>query len=747
RNNSRTMPNSKDRNIVKIAVEMDDQLPQLIEFDQKRPLKLIIADLCNTWSIVEPCDYYALKFGDTESKFYVTEKNRNEIKDGSVLRLMYSASVTASNLLEKIQLSVGEERKNALQRLVELSLDHTFANEFINKQGKDYIVTAIEDGSIKIEEGLGFALEAFVELMNHGIVSWDTVDEVFISKIANHVNLTQTKTDPKVLVNSLAILESIVTSSTMFTTRVEAEVTLPNLISHVQQNVHYPEIQQNAIALINALFIKSDLSKRKATAKTLGSRQIRDIILNSVISKSEGEGGGNVGSEMAHQLYILQSLILNLHEERMQMLPTTSSVIEDAKEKLNELRKLAFESELSCDRALGKAPLSSPSNIGNANNFVDNYMRLGFTSCKNPVEDFTTCPPGLLALDLMLYFARNYTDNYVKVVLENSCRTDKDHECPFARGAIEITSLLCQIFKIGETPSDEGKTFYRMFFKHDHPLEELFCICVPLLNKTWKEMRATVADFEKVFSVLRQQISRSLDEPKATESFETFKAKLSELTYSKIMTLWQKERTNREEWENKAKAILELRERVKPEIIELIKQQRLQFLTEGTLFVKYSNKGQRVKDKFWFCRLSTNYKVFYYGDTQENKVPSIDELSHKFPVVDIKMMLVGRDCPHMKDQKSKKSTYALAFSLIPDSDQEEALNFVASNEKIFDYWTDGINALLGNSMVSKETQRDLETLLSMDIKLRLLDTEGVTIPEVPPEIPPSPPNYDFNFKY
>lgn len=157
--------------------------------------------------------------------------------------------------------------------------------------------------------------------------------------------------------------------------------------------------------------------------------------------------------------------------------------------------------------------------------------------------------------------------------------------------------------------------------------------------------------------------------------------------------------------------------------------------------------GQRIKDKFWFCRLSTNLKIFYYGDCEEGRVPSVDELPHKLPVIDIKCLATGRDCPHMKDTKSKKSTFASAFSLIPDSDQEEALNFVAPNEKVFDYWTDGINALLGLEMVSKETKHDLERLLSMDIKLRLLDTEGVTIPEVPPEVPPSPPNCDFNFKY
>lgn len=102
----------------------------------------------------------------------------------------------------------------------------------------------------------------------------------------------------------------------------------------------------------------------------------------------------------------------------------------------------------------------------------------------------------------------------------------------------------------------------------------------------------------------------------------------------------------------------------------------------------------------------------------------------------------------MKDVKtSKKSTLNVAFSIIPDSDQEEPLNFVAPNDKAFDYWTDGVHALIGKEMTSHETKQDLETLLSMDIKLRLLDTEGVTIPEVPPEVPPSPPNYDFTFKF
>lgn len=49
-------------------------------------------------------------------------------------------------------------------------------------------------------------------------------------------------------------------------------------------------------------------------------------------------------------------------------------------------------------------------------------------------------------------------------------------------------------------------------------------------------------------------------------------------------------------------------------------------------------------------------------------------------------------------------------------------------------------------MLSKETENDLKILLSMEIKLRLLDAEGVDIPQEPPPIPDEPPNYDFCYE-
>ncbi|PNF37142.1 Engulfment and cell motility protein 1 [Cryptotermes secundus] len=720
------MPAMKDSNIVKIAVEMAQQVPQLIEFNQKQPLAAIIQELCNGWGLSDP-DQYALQFSENNNQNYITEKNRNEIKNGSVLRLTHSPSTTAHDILQKLNTGTNEEKLHALQKLSKLSTDMTFALEFINKQGLALIISIVEGGKCK-GNMLAYSLISFVELMDHGIVSWDILESPFINKVASYVNNQSVTQDAKVVQASLSILENIVLNSSGKYGQVEKEVTFPNLVMHLQsQN---PVIQQNAIALINALFLKADNSKRKAIAATLSSKQVRNVILTNVIQSASGQ----VGAEMAHQLYVLQTLTLGLLEQRMNSKMDPQD--QDAHDKIKELRRIAFDT----DGTGVPGDIAARKQLGV---FAKDYKKLGFKYDINPALDFTETPPGMLALDCMVYFARNHTENYTKVVLENSCRAD-EHECPFGRTSVELVKLLCEVLRIGEAPSEQGQNYHPMFFTHDHPFEEFFCICIILLNKTWKEMRATTEDFVKVFSVVREQITRALvSQP---TSLDKFRAKLQVLTYSEITNLWQQERTSREEWESHARPIVELKEQITPEIMELIQQQRLGFLVEGTRFTKYSMRGQRIKDKFWYVRLSPNHKVFHYGDCDEKSVPTLEELPNKLAVVDIKALITGKECPHMKDVRGRKTTHQLAFSLTLDSVEVTSLDFVAPDEQVFDYWTDGINALLGNKMLSKETENDLETLLSMDIKLRLLDAEGVDIPQDPPAIPSDPPNYDFCYE-
>lgn len=62
-------------------------------------------------------------------------------------------------------------------------------------------------------------------------------------------------------------------------------------------------------------------------------------------------------------------------------------------------------------------------------------------------------------------------------------------------------------------------------------------------------------------------------------------------------------------------------------------------------------------------------------------------------------------------------------------------------------WTDGLCALLGREMSSDLTRSDLDTLISMEMKLRLLDLENITIPEAPPPVPKEPSSYNFTYNY
>ncbi|CAJ1051708.1 putative engulfment and cell motility protein 2-like [Xyrichtys novacula] len=709
---------SLETDIVKVAIEWPGANAQLIEMDQKRPLSSIIREVCDGWSL-SGSEQFALRYADGP-QLYITEQSRGDIKNGTILRLAISPARAARQLLERIQSHGIDARLEALKELAKLSADPTFATEFINMEGIGTLARLVESGT-HFGEMLAFTLTAFLELMDHGIVSWDLISLSFIKQIAGYVN--QPMVDVSILQRSLAILESMVLNSHSLYHRVAQEITVGQLIGHLQ--VSNQEIQTYAIALINALFLKAPEDRRQEMASTLAQKHLRSIILNHVI-----RGNRPIKAEMAHQLYVLQVLTFNLLEERMmtKMDPNDQT----QRDIIFELRRIAFDGENDPTGTEKRKAM-----------YTKDYKMLGFTNHVNPAMDFTQTPPGMLALDNMLYLAKVHQDTYIRIVLENSSREDK-HECPFGRCAIELTRMLCEILQVGELPNEGCNDYHPMFFTHDRAWEEFFCVCIQLLNKTWKEMRATAEDFNKVMQVVREQITRAL--AMKPSSLDQLKNKLRGLNYSEILRLRQSERMSQDDFQSPP--IIELRERIQPEILELIKQQRLNRLCEGSCFRKLGNR--RRQEKFWFCRLSLNHKVLHYGDLDESpqgEVP-FELLSDKIPVSDIKSVVTGKDCPHMKEKsalKQNKEVLELAFSVLYDPD--ETLNFVAPNKYEYCIWTDGLCALLGREMGSDLTRSDLDTLISMEMKLRLLDLENITIPEAPPPVPKEPSSYNFTYNY
>ncbi|KAM6457659.1 engulfment and cell motility protein 2 isoform 2-T2 [Liasis olivaceus] len=709
--------------VVKVAVEWPGANAQLLEFDQKRPLVSIIKEVCDGWSLPNP-EYYTLRYADG-AQLYITEQTRGDIKNGTILQLAVSPSRAARQLMDRTQSPSLEARLEAMKELAKLSADVTFATEFINMDGILVLTRLVESSSKFLShygEMLAFTLTAFLELMDHGLVSWDTVSISFIKQ------------------RSLAVLESMVLNSQALYQKIADEITVGQLLSHLQ--VSNQEIQTYAIALINALFLKAPEDKRQdklvspldlpctEMANAFAQKQLRSVILTHII-----RGNRPIKTEMAHQLYVLQVLTFNLLEERMMAKMDPSDQAQ--RDVIFELRRIAFEAESEGNGVPGGGAEKRKAA------YTKDYKMLGFTNHVNPALDFVQIPPGMLALDSMFYLAKHHQDTYIRIVLENSSQEDK-HNCPFGRSAIELTRMLCEILQIGELPNEGRNDYHPMFFTHDHAFEELFAICIQLLNKTWKEMRATAEDFHKVMQVVREQITRAL--PAKPPSLDQFKNKLRSLSYSEILRLRQSERMSQDDFQSPP--IVELREKIQPEILELIKQQRLNRLCEGTSFRKVGNR--RRQERFWYCRLALNHKMLHYGDLEENAQGEVtlESLQEKIPVADIKAVLTGKECPHMKEKgalKQNKEALELAFSILYDPD--ETLNFIAPNKYEYCIWIDGLNALVGKDMVSELTKSDLDTLLSMEMKLRLLDLENVQIPEEPPPIPEEPSSYDFVYHY
>uniref|UniRef100_A0A672I5N4 Engulfment and cell motility protein 3-like n=1 Tax=Salarias fasciatus TaxID=181472 RepID=A0A672I5N4_SALFA len=670
------MPQQKD--IVKIAIQMPGAYPQLIH-----------------WNLPGP-DNYALQYADGV-QMYITESVSRfsaQIKLVSVLCVFCfpAQGRCAEDLFKGIQSADAGVRCDSLKELATVSTDVTFAQEFISRDGHLLLVKIVEDSNDNVI--MTHTLTAFMELMDHGIVSWENLSSVFIKKIAGFVNAKPT--DASIQQVSLDILENMVLSSNSLFLAVKHEVTMERLIAHLQDMFAF-----------------------------LNKKNLRQYIYKNIIHSS-----GSVQDEMAHYLYVLQSVTLNHLEPRMRM--PLDCYNPEQREILHNLRQAAFETESE----------NSLSHERRRSLCAKEFKKLGFSNNSNPGQDLVRTPPGLLALDTMNYFATRYPDAYSRFVLENSSREDK-HECPFARSSIQLTLILCEILRIGEPPSETGSDYHPIFFSQDRLLEELFCGCIQLLNKTWKEMRATQEDFDKVMQVVREQITRTLSS-KPT-SLELFKNKVNALNYSEILKLRQTERLHQEE--TLAPPVLELKERLKPELLELIRQQRLNRLCQGTKFRKISSR--RRQDKLWYCRLSPNHKMLHYGDVEEDvENPPIEALQEKIPVADIKSLLTGKDCPHMKENKGKqnKEVLDLAFSITYDV-EEYSLNFIAPSRTDFCLWTDGLSVLLGREMSSESMRSELEILLSMEIKLRLLDLENVTIPDSAPVIPKPPSNYNFCYDF
>ena len=713
---------------MKLAVQSEPLFPSkqalLLDVAQSLSLSSIIHDVCAQWNVSSP-ERYAFKYADTPPtsagggggpKFgYVTEDNRGKLRNGDILRIALTPAIAAQETYNILRSKNQDARSKAINDLFLSSKDRTFAIEFFKLEGIVCLMEAVEASQLASDtdiQQLVYILGAFQELMEHGIVSWDNLTENFVKKLINFTDKSLDSAEyfrAAVVSRTLAILESIILNSSKFIHIVSSGISVGTPIPFLSKTA--VEVKYNTLAFVNAMIAKAP--GREKVIEELKVNDFNRTLQEHVLNHFQG----NMPQEIAHELYVYQCHVLNLLENRTKM----RFVAGDPKmeEDVRVLPTRAFPDEYSGNKL--KAPVTE-----------QHWKQLGFLR-GDPQDDFNQSPPGILALDCMVYFAKTKHDAFTRLLFAYT-----DSQCPFAHTSIALAKVLCQLLRIGEQPSEIGYEYIPILVWHEDPFKEVFCIAIQLLFKTWREMRASILDLEKVMVVVSKQLTQVLiNSGPSLTTFDVLKHKLFDLSYKKIT---QTEENSQLLDENvlKSKPVQELCERIKPEIMQLVRQERLRHLVEGASFPR----ATRRRDQFFYCRLSSNHKFLHFADTTSNaQTLPIEQMDKKIQVSEMRLE-VGANCPHASTLKRGQTQNI--FTVFYEGD--EHLDFVAQNETVFNIWVDGLSVLSGKPMQSKASMEDLDTLLNMDLKLRLLDIENVSIPCQQPAIPKEPADFDFYYK-
>ncbi|CAG2062680.1 unnamed protein product, partial [Timema podura] len=725
------------KEIVSVAVEVSSR-KELKKFPTNQPLHDIVKQLCEEFQLPYETDKYSLQLTEAERNSqrnkYLTEDNRDQIKDGCILKLVFSPSEMVSSraltrgivsnraltrgmvkmFLPKILSQDEDKRTWALEKLALLSHDPVFLSEFVSAEGVPALTSLVCEPSLTAQHA-SCCLKTLLGILSRRLVT--TVDEAAIKRIVQTLWM---------------ILRAVVTnrkSGDEGSSCVERKLGVPDVIHHLW-NRDNPRIQQNTVGLINAL---AGGARGERILQYMVAARYRDTIHKNIILNPP------VSEGMAHELYVYQTLILNLREAKLRTPVDATGMDQKLVEDLNSLvvhaekdiRRYSVNIFASADpqtteELQGSNKTVSMMELDNSTPMMGGkqprkliYHRSKSTpefESQNYAMDFSSGLFCQLTVEFMLYFAQRYMKTFVRVMLED---VTLGHSFPAV--CERVTRLVCEVVGLGRPPRKEGRLYQPLVFQPNlgvHFLEEVFCRTVLLLGRTRRDMKArTAEDEEKVFTVLRRQLLEAL--ATKAESVTKLDEALRKVTYGRVSELWELEREKKERHLlESCPPILELRNNRTPDMVQLIKEQRLEMLMEGHKFPVINQRGQgKFLNRF-----------------------------QKIQVSNVTNLVTGKKCPHVKDfrkHKLEQEILDLSFSLILDC-EPHSLDLVAPNQAIFDCWVDGFNALLGRDMTSNAMMDDLKVLLDMEVRLLLLDIEGIQIPNKPPPVPQPPPNYHFH---
>ncbi|XP_024947166.1 engulfment and cell motility protein 1 [Cephus cinctus] len=726
--------------IVSVAVAIGEE-QILAKIDRSHPLEQIIEELCLAHGLSTESDKYALQIARPSPKAedptlankYVTSDLIDQVLNGTELRLVFSAKTTANILLDAIRdAGPGLRRKAAITKLATACEDPEFARCFVEIRGTDLIIDILRTaGSTETT-----AVLACLRLsMQHGhlkkmrLLGLDRV----VAEIAGPGESSALR--EALSIGCLILANGNDDEHPRYLRQALNTWETLNLIAG-----RSPGVQVAILGMVNGLLLSAESERRNNDLQILSTVKARRIIFRHVL----GSGQKQLEYDLAHQLHVLQTLVLNYMLDVNERDEIESCDLEDIKPARISWRSASTETLLA---DLGSLSASQSSTRLSWTISLDGcepqYMPSSPTPTAKPIpalrkhfsRSFSSdgAPVSRLALDCLKYFSNRYRDSYVLAVGEAELTLG------ITRIAQDVVKILCEVLHIGIRHSQTSDRFSPIFFAARDPFfEELFCHAVWTLGRTRRDLKAREpADHDVALSVLRRQLEDALATRSTT--LNNLADTLRDISAAKIQDAWMVERNDAFELVlQEHPSVLEIRNSVRPEAERLVILQRLNAIKVGHTFPRNLDTLKKAKN-WWFAHLSEDERAIIYGDWNAD-VHNYASLQKRISIASATGLATRKRCPHSKGRKFIED--ALFFSLLYEGG---SLDFIAPTREIYHIWTDALHYLLGRNVESLAFRDDVETIVDMEVRLKLLELGDVSvpIPLEPPPVPADPENYEF----
>lgn len=368
----------------------------------------------------------------------------------------------------------------------------------------------------------------------------------------------------------------------------------------------------------------------------------------------------------------------------------------------------------------------------------EKWRRLGFET-ESPAWEFD--PTGFLGMMDLTDFVRKQEDGFQKLLLEQSSRPMHER-CPIARASLAVTVILYEHFEVDKSDVEDAKSYLvldgmKNYDKIFRPLllqwSRLHTSALQAFFRLWKSTGAEQADFDKVAELVRILIEQVVGQASRTADVQEIEEELAEFEYNRLRELQMEilELTFEDEW---GQHLLQVRDELKHEALQFVKEQRIRSLLSGAWFPHASN---------WrFVKLSHNRRFLHYADfnAQTEKEPLLDDLNEKIDLGTVSSVVsnvsastdesssISTASSTLKSAKqAPTSTTKITINSFvsggsgKDAQEKAILTLLPVTHSLASEWLDGLLMLLNQAPITAETNKLVGLVCEYGLKIRLLN--------------------------